>query len=83
MNGLVIDLQSLQVETKADISTYTTSEMKRVPLTLDSSKGIHYNLKFQQLISELGTSFAESVKANKLKDFLQSFSHIYTQEFSY
>ena len=30
MSGLVIDLQSLQVETKADIPTYTTSEMKQV-----------------------------------------------------
>ena len=83
VNGLVIDLQSLQAETNADISTYTTSGMKRVPLTLDSPEGIHYSSEFQQLLSELGMSLAESVEASKLKDFLQSFTHILYPETQY
>ena len=83
VNGLVIDLQSLQAETNADISTYTTSGMKRVPLTLDSPEGIHYSSEFQQLLSEVGTSLAESVEASKLRDFLQSFTHILYPETQY
>ena len=83
VNGLVIDLQSLQAETNTDISTYTTSGMKRVPLTLDSPEGIHYSSEFQQLLSEVGTSLAESVEASKLRDFLQSFTHILYPETQY
>ena len=101
VNGLVIDLQSLQEETKADalqpeittdkleeetktdISTYTSSGMKRVPLTHDSLKATQCNSKFQQLLSEVGTSLAEVVEASKLKDFLQSFSHILYPETQY
>ena len=83
VSGLVIDLQSLQAETNADISTYTTSGMKRVPLTLDSPEGIHYSSEFQQLLSEVGASLAESVEASKLRDFLQSFTHILYPETQY
>ena len=83
VNGLVIHLQSLQSEIKTDISTYTASGMKGVPLTHDSLEATHYNSEFQQLISEVGTSLAESVEASKLKDFLQSFSHILYPETQY
>ena len=72
-----------QEETKTDISTYTSSGMKRVPLTHDSLKATHCNSKFQQLLSEVGTSLAESVEASKLKDFLQSSSHILYPETQY
>ena len=85
VDDVVIDLQSLQPETKSmtDISTYTSSGMKRVPLTHDSLKATHCNSKFQQLLSEVGTSLAESVEVSKLKDFLQSFSHILYPESQY
>ena len=72
-----------QEDTKSGISTYTSSGMKRVPLTHDSLKAAHCNSKFQQLLSEVGTSLAESVEASKLKDFLQSFSHILYPETQY
>ena len=119
VNGLVIDLQSLQSEiktdtlqpetirdtlqaeaktdalltetktdtsqadTKTDISTYTSSGMKRVPITHDYLEETHYNSEFQQLISEVGTSLADTAEASKLKDFLQSFSHILYPETQY
>ena len=70
-----------QAETKTDTSTYTTSGMKRIPLSHDSLKGIRYNLEFQQLIFEIGTSLA--VEADELKNFLQSFSHILYPEARY
>ena len=73
----------LQAEAKSDISTYTSSGMKRVPLTHDSLKATHCNSKFQQLLSEVGMSLAESIEASKLKDFLQSFSHILYPETHY
>ena len=72
-----------EAETKTDTSTYTTSGMKRVPLTQDSPKRTYYNLEFQQLISEVGTSLAGSVKTNELKEFLQGFSHILYPEAQY
>ena len=74
---------AFHAETKTDISTYTSSGMKRVPLTHDSLKATHCNSKFQELLSEVGTSLAESVEASKLKDFLQSFSHILYPESQY
>ena len=76
VNELVITLQSFQPKTKTDVSTYTSYGMKRVPLIRDSLKATHCNSKFQQLLSEVGMSLTESVEASKLKDFLQSFSHI-------
>ena len=72
-----------EADTRTDTSTYTTSGMKRVPLTCDSPKRTHYNLEFQQLISEVGTSLAKSVQTNELKEFLQSFSHILYPEAQY
>ena len=72
----------LHEETKTDLSTYTSSGMKCVPLTHDSLKATDCNSKFQQLLSEIGTSL-ESVEASKLKDFLQGFSHILYPETQY
>jgi len=85
VNEVVIDLQSWQAmlktdtsqaETKTDTSTYTTSGMKRVPLTHDSLEASHCKSEFQQLIIEVETAFAKSVEASELKKFLQSFNHI-------
>ena len=73
----------LQAEAKPDISTYTSSGMKRVPLTHDSLNATHCNSKFEQFLSEVGMSLAKSVEASKLKDFLQSFSHILYPESQY
>jgi len=73
----------LQAEAKTDISTYTSSGMKRVPLTHDSLNATHCNSKFEQLLSEVGMSLAKSVEASKLKDFLQSFGHILYPESQY
>ena len=93
VNDVVIDLQSLHAETmtdtsqdvdaKTDISTYTISGVKRVPLTQDSSVATHYNSEFQKFISELGTSLTQSVAAGELKEFLQNFSHILYPEDQY
>ena len=70
-------------QAKVDIATYTTDGMKRVPLTHDSLKATHWNSDFQQLISGVGTLLAESVAANELKEFLQSFNHILYPEAQY
>ena len=72
-----------QEKTKTDISTYTASGMKRLPLIHGSLKATHCNSKFQQLLSEVGASLAESVEASKLRDFLQSFTHILYPETQY
>ena len=90
VNDIVIDMQSKastmtdtsQAETKTNTSTYT-SGMKRIPLTHDSPKATHCNSEFQQLISKVETSVAESVEASKLKEFLQGFSHILYPEALY
>ena len=82
-HDLVIDLQSSHPKTKTALCTYTTSGMKRVPLTHDSLEASHCNTEFQQLISKVGTSLAESVETIKLKEFLQSFSHILYPESQY
>ena len=76
VNDLIIDLQSLQMWTKTDVSMYTTTGMKRILLAHDSQKAANCNSELQQLISEVGRSLAESVGASELKEFLQSFSHI-------
>ena len=91
VNDIVIDMQSKagtmtnpsQAEAKANTSTYTSSGVKRIPLTHDSPKATHYNSEFQQLISEVETSVAESVEASKLKEFLQGFTHILYPEAQY
>ena len=77
VNKLVIALQSFQTD------VYTSYRMKQVPLTHDSLKATHCNSKFQQLLSEVGISLAESVEASKLKNFLQSFTHILYPETQY
>ena len=74
---------SLQAVIKTDISTYTTSGMKRVPLTHDLPTATHCNSKFRQFVSDVGTSVAESVHARDLKLFLESFSHILYPEAQY
>ena len=74
---------SQEVEPKTDISTYTILGVKRVPLTQDSQIATQCNSKFQKFISEVGTSFAESVEAGELKEFLESFSHILYPEAQY
>ena len=66
-----------------DISTYTTSGMKRVPLIHDSPKLTNYNSEFKQLISDVVTPLAESVEASKLNEYLQSFSHMLYPEAKY
>ena len=65
------------------ISTYTRFGMKRVPLTHDSPKETHCNSEFQQLISDVGISFAETMEVSQLKEFLQGFSHILYPETQY
>ena len=72
-----------QAETRNYISTYTRSGMKRIPLTHDSPKAMHCNSEFQQLISDVETSLAETVEVSQLKEFLQSFSHILYPENQY
>ena len=72
-----------QAEPRNYISTYTKSGMKRVPLTHDSPKAMHWNSEFQQLISDVGTSLAVTVEVSQLKEFLQSFSHILYPETQY
>ena len=72
-----------QAEARNYISTYTRSGMKRVPLTHDSPKATHCNSEFQQLISDVGTSLAETVEVSQLKEFLQGFSHILYPESQY
>ena len=74
---------SQEVEPKTDISTYTILGVKRVPLTQDSPLATHCNSKFQKFISEIEISFAESVEAGELKEFLESFSHILYPEAHY
>ena len=77
------DTDTSQAETRNYVSTYTRSGMKRVPLTHDSPKAAHYNFEFQQLISDVGTSLAETVEVSQLKEFLQGFSHILYPESQY
>ena len=72
-----------QAEARNYISTYTRSGMKRVPLTQDSPKATHCNSEFQHLISNVGTSLAETVEVSQLKEFLQGFSHILYPESQY
>ena len=84
------NIDTLQPEIKTDkslaeagnISTYTRSGMKRVPLTHDSPK-THCNSEFQQLISDVGTSLAETVEVSQLREFLQGFGHILYPESQY
>ena len=83
VNGLIIDVQFVQPETKTGTSTYTTAGIKRIPLTHDAQKATECNSEFRQLISEVETLLAESVDANKLKNFLQSFNHILYPEAQY
>jgi len=73
----------LLAETNPDLSTYTTSGMKRVPLTIVSLKSNDFNSEFQWLISELEATLTESVEGSKLKRFLHSFSHILYPEAQY
>ena len=77
------DTDTSQAEARNYISTYTRSGMKRVPLTHDSPKATHCNSEFQQLISDVGTSLAETVEVSQLKEFLQGFSHILYPESQY
>ena len=77
------DTDTSQAETRNYVSTYTRSGMKRVPLTHDSPKAAHCNFEFQQLISDVGTSLAETVEVSQLKEFLQGFSHILYPESQY
>ena len=72
-----------QAETRNYVSTYTRSGMKRVPLTHDSPKAAHCSFEFQQLISDVGTSLAETVEVSQLKEFLQGFGHILYPESQY
>ena len=71
---------TLQAET---MSTYTTPGKKRVPLTHDFPTANHCKSEFQQLLSGVGASVADSVDATDLKKFLQSFNHILYPEFQY
>ena len=77
------DTDTSQAEARNYISTYTRSGMKRVPLTHDSPKAAHCNSQFQQLISDVGTSLAETVEVSQLKEFLQGFGHILYPESQY
>ena len=77
------DTDTSQAEARNYISTYTRSGMKRVPLTHDSPKATHCNSEFQQLISDVGTSLAETVEVSQLKEFLQGFGHILYPESQY
>ena len=72
-----------QTVTNTDVSTYTTSGIKRVPLTHDNPPKTHCSSEFQQLISEVKTSLAVSVDTNELKRFLHSFSHLLYPEAKY
>ena len=83
VNDRVIDLQSSQLKPKTDVSTYTTSGIKRVPLMSDFPCATHYNSEFQQLISEVGALLAESVETSVLKEYLLSISHILYPETQY
>ena len=77
------DTDTSQAEARNYISTYTRSGMKRVPLTYDSPRATHCNSEFQQLISDVGTSLAETVEVSQLKEFLQGFGHILYPESQY
>ena len=78
-----IDLQPSQPVSNTDISTYTTSRVKQVPITQDSSQAVYWNSEFQTLTSQVGTSLAESVETGKLKEFLLNFNHILYPESHY
>ena len=77
------DTDTSQAETRNYVSTYTRSGMKRVPLTHDSPEAAHCNFEFQQLISDVVTSLAETVEVSQLKEFLQGLSHILYPESQY
>ena len=81
--GSVLDQHSLQAEPKTNISTYTTSGLKRAPLTHDFLKVTQCNSEFQRLISEVGMSLGEHVETNELKEFLYSFTHVLYPETHY
>ena len=49
VNNETIDIQASQPVTKTDISTYTPSGVKRVPITQDSTQAVYWNSEFQQL----------------------------------
>ena len=83
LDNQVIDLQPSQPMTKTYISTYTTSGMKRVPITQDSAQAVYWNSELQTLTSQVGTSLAESVETSKLKEFLLSFNHLLYPESHY
>ena len=78
-----IDASQEVLKAKTNISTYTISGVKRVPLTQDSPIATHCNSEFQKFISEVGISLAESVETDELKEFLQSFGHILYPEAQY
>ena len=82
-NNQVIDLQPSQPVTNTDISTYTLSGVKRVPITQDSAQAVYWNSEFQTLTLQVGTSLARSVETSKLKEFLLSFNHILYPESQY
>ena len=79
----IIDLQPSQQVTNTDISTYTVSGVKRVPISLDSAQAVYWNSEFQTLTLQVGTSLAQSVETSKLKEFLLSFNHILYPESQY
>ena len=74
---------SQEVEAKINISTYTISGVKRVPLTQDSPIATLWNSEFQKFISKVGISLGGCVDTGELKEFLQSFSHILYPEDQY
>ena len=83
LNNQVIDLQPPQPVSNTDISTYTTSGVKRVPITQDSAQAVNWNSEFQTLTLQVGTSLEQSVETSKLKEFLLSFNHILYPESHY
>ena len=77
VNSYIIDLQP------SNLSTYTTSGCKRVPITQDSAEFAHWNSEFQHLTSQIQNSLAESVENSILKKFLLNFNHILYPESQY
>ena len=83
LNNQVIDLQPPQPVTNTDISTYTTSGVKRVPITQYSTQAVYWNSEIQTLTLQVGTSLEQSVETSKLKEFLLNFNHILYPESHY
>ena len=79
----VLELHSSQAEPKTNMSTYTTSGLKRAPLTHDFPKVTQCSSEFQQLISEVGMLLGEHVQTNKLLEFMYSLTHILYPEIHY